>query len=175
MKAFESIETSRTVIRRLMVTDKEKLIALLGNTNITANMAFPDEMKTAEGAANLLKITIASYGTESPLLAYAIQDKNNSRFLGVTGLNPMKNKEIEIFYALLPENWNKGLATEVMDGLTEFILNDGTYQVVLAFITQNNKASMRVAEKNGFSNYGLVTNQNFKDLVFLYKKERNPS
>ena len=172
MKAFKSIVTPRTKIRRLLPTDKENLAELLCDGQVTDNMAFTDEMKTVAGAAGLLEMTLKLYDSETPLLAYAIEDKNNTEFLGVTGLNPWENGEVEIFYAFLPKNWGKGLATEVMHGLTHFIFESEEASVVTALITQNNLASIKVAEKNGFSSHGLIENPSYRDLVFLYKKEK---
>ena len=84
----------------------------------------------------------------------------------------MNNNEVEIFYALLPEYWGQGIATEILNYFSEYIFNHTTYQIILAYITQNNIASQKVAEKCGFINKGLVKNQYFQELVFLYKKEK---
>lgn len=139
---------------------------------MTDNLAFDDKAKTVDGAKSLLELTISSYDTENPLLAFAIEHKTNGEFIGATGLNPLNQHEVEIFYALLPNHWGKGIATEVLNGCSNYIFCNTSFQVILAFITQNNDASKRVAEKNGFINKGLIKNQNFQELVFLFKKEK---
>ena len=166
MNPFEFIDTPRTTIRRFVSNDPEKFVELLCNKAITANLALTEEMKTRDGAVNLLTSTINSYDSESPLLAYAIEHKTDKEFLGITGLNPLEESVVEIFYALLPQYWHKGFASEVLNKLTEFIFDDTEFKTVVAFITRSNQASIRVAEKNGFTNYGLVENQNFKDVVY---------
>lgn len=172
MKQFGLIDTPRTTIRRLVSHDLERFVELLCNQKVTDNLALTEEMKTRDGAANLLSVTINSYDSDSPLLAYAIEHKTDKEFLGITGLNPLEESAVEIFYALLPQYWHKGFASEVLDSLTKFIFEGTEFKTVSAFITRSNQASIRVAEKNGYTNYGLVENQNFKDLVYLFKKEK---
>ncbi len=171
MSQFEFIDTPRTIIRKFISKDQEKFIELLCNREVTDNLALTEDMKTTTGAANLLAMTINSYDSDSPLLAYAIEQKSDKVFLGITGLNPIQESVVEIFYALLPQYWHKGFATEVLNSLTKFVFENTKFKTVTAFITQTNQASIRVAEKNGFINHGLVENPNFKDLVHLFKKE----
>ncbi len=136
-------------------------------------MAFPDEILTIEGVAGLFEMTINSYDTEKPLLSFAIAENNNNHLIGVTGFNPLENNEIEVFYALLPKYWGRGLATEILASLTEYIFTKTDYGAVVAPITQRNNASIQVAEKNGFSNYGLKEDSNYKDLILIFKKKKN--
>ena len=172
MKPFESLKTSRTHIRRLKRTDKNKLTELLCNKSVTNNMAFPDEMLTKEGVANLLAMTINSYNTEQPFLSFAIAENEKDHLIGVCGFSPLQKNEIEVFYALLPKYWGKGLATEILTSLTAYAFTKTNYTTIIAPITQNNKASIKVAEKNDFANHGLKENTNYNDLIFVYKKEK---
>lgn len=172
MKPFEALETPRTKIRRLKPTDKDKLIKLLCNKSVTQNMAFPDELLTREGVFNLLEMTINSYDTEKPFLSYAIVEKNSDDLLGISGFSPLERNELEVFYALLPKYWGKGLATEILASLTEYTLSKTNYRTIVAPITQSNNASIKVAEKNGFTNYGLKADPNYKDLIFIFKKTK---
>ena len=170
MKSFKSLNTPRTLIRRLQNKDKEKLIALLCDKSVTRNMAFPDEMLTKEGISDLLEMTIGSYDSEKPFLSFSIIDINNGNFLGVTGYSPLADEEIEIFLAILPEHWNKGYATEICKALSDYAFESDEYKTIVAPVTQNNLASIKVVEKNGFTNYGLKKDPAYKDLIFIYKK-----
>ena len=172
MKSFESFRTARTLIRRFQTDDKDKLIELLCDPSVTRNMAFPDELLTKEGVSNLLALTMDSYDSENPLLSFAIMDVHNGDFLGITGYNPLQNGAVEVFFAILPEYWGKGYASEICSALTAHIFENDTYKTIVAPVTQNNLASRRVVEKNGFINCGLKKDANYKDLVFIYKKEK---
>ncbi len=173
MRPFEFLKTPRTNIRRLQTWDKDGLIELLCDRSVTENMAFPKEILTKEGITDLLEMTINSYDSEKPLLSFAIAENNSNAFMGVTGFGPLENNEIEVFYALLPKYWGKGLATEVLASLTEYLLTKTDYGTIVAPITQGNIASVKVAEKNGFLNCGLKEDPNYKDLIFVFKKVKN--
>lgn len=173
MKPFESLKTARTKIRKLKPSDKNRLIELLCDKSVTRNMAFPDEMLTKEGIRNLLEMTISSYDSKQPLLSFAIVEYKSDDLIGVSGFSPLDKNELEVFYALLPKYWGKGYATEILESLTEFAFAETKYATIVAQITQSNNASIKIAEKNGFINCGLREDPNYKDLIFIYKKEKN--
>lgn len=136
-------------------------------------MAFPDEMLTEAGVSNLLMMTIDSYNSEKPLLSFAVVERNSHDLIGVTGFSPLNSNELEVFCAFLPKYWGKGFATENLKSLTEFVFTETEFTTIVAPITQGNNASIKVAEKNGFINCGLKEDPSYKDLIFVYKKEKN--
>ena len=172
MDTFELLNTSRTRIRRFRPKDKDKLIELLCDKSVTRYMAFPDEILTEEGISNLLVATIDSYESDTPLLSYAITLKESDDLIGATGYNHLTNREIEVFYALLPAYWGKGFASEILIKITDYALSSGDYDTVVAPITNANIASIRVAEKAGFKNHGLQEHPDYEDLVFMHKKQK---
>ncbi|MCM8568578.1 GNAT family N-acetyltransferase [Gramella jeungdoensis] len=172
MKPFELLSTSRTIIRRFQPADRDKLVELLCDRSVTRYMVFPEETLTEDGASELLETTINSYETEKPLLAYAVAQKKDDGLIGVSGYHPLSNNEIEVFYAFLPEYWGKGFATEILIRLTNYVFENGDYAAIVAPITRANKASIRVAEKAGFTNHGLQQHPDYDDLVFMFKKEK---
>ncbi|NAS14094.1 GNAT family N-acetyltransferase [Poritiphilus flavus] len=172
MKPFKSIQSPRTLIRRFRVDDKPDLISLLCDKEVTKHMAFPDEMLTPEGVSELLDITITSYTSPEPLLSFAIEDIKSKAFLGVSGFTVLTDNEIEIFYAFLPKYWGRGLATEILEYLSNYVFEQDPRHTVVAPITWNNPASIKVAEKNGFKSHGLKEDPNYKEPVYIYKKKR---
>ncbi len=172
MKPFDFLNTSRTRIRRFQPKDKDKLVELLCNRAVTQHMAFPEEMLTEKGISGLFENTIALYESETPLLSYAIAHKKDDHLIGAAGYTILINNEIEVFYALLPEYWGKGLATEILVKLTDHVFSSEDFDVVVAPITRANKASIRVAEKAGFAHYGLQEHPDYDDLVLMLKKEK---
>ena len=173
MDPFEILITSRTSIRRFQVKDKDNLIELLCDKSVTRYMAFPEEVLTVEGISNLLLTTIDSYDSDKPLLSYAIALKENDILIGATGYNPLSNREIEVFYALLPAYWGKGFASEILIKISDYALSSSDYDSVVAPITKSNTASIRVAEKAGFKNHGLQAHPDYDELVYMHKKQNN--
>jgi RimJ/RimL family protein N-acetyltransferase len=83
---------------------------------------------------------------------WAVRDPESGRFIGRGGLRPVTIDgagEVELGYALLPEYWNRGLATElsrvsVAQGFVRLDLAD-----VVGFTLPVNHGSRRVLEKTG--------------------------
>ncbi|PRX53681.1 GNAT family N-acetyltransferase [Flagellimonas meridianipacifica] len=173
MKPFKVLNSDRTAIRRLELRDREKLVELLCNKAVTRHMTFPEEILTEKGVSDLLETTIGLYESEKPLLSYAVTQDQNNEFIGVSGFTLLENEEVEIFCAFLPEYWGKGFATEVLKKLSDYILESGNCEAVVAPIARANKASTRAAEKAGFINLGLLQHPAYDDLVFMFKKTKS--
>ena len=173
MNPFEYLNTSRTRIRRFQPKDREKLIELLCDKSVTRYMVFPEEVLTEKGISNLLVATIDSYESKKPLLSFAIALDETDSLIGVTGYNPLVNREIEVFYALLPAFWGQGFASEILIKITDYALSSGDYDTVVAPITKSNIASIRVAEKAGFKNHGLQEHPDYDELVYVHKKQKS--
>nr|WKN35018.1 GNAT family N-acetyltransferase [Tunicatimonas sp. TK19036] len=172
MKAFHTLETQRTLIRRFAPEDEAHFIALLGDRRITSTLAFDEETTTERGSKHLMQLTISLYETENPLLAFAIDEKASQQFIGACGYNSLNEEEAELFYALITDWWGQGIATEIVAELARYAFEHLPFTTLKAFITPDNEGSKRVAEKNGFENAGLVKNPNFSELVYLYQKTR---
>jgi ribosomal-protein-alanine N-acetyltransferase len=74
----------------------------------------------------------------------------------------------EVFYAFFPNFWGKGFATEILLKLKDYLLQRHDLKEIHAFIKQQNIASIKVAEKAGFTFQGLVTKEGFSAKVFDY-------
>jgi ribosomal-protein-alanine N-acetyltransferase len=167
MKLLQKLETPRLVIRRLHKNDKKAFTSLMTNPVITDNLALDSSMKTYEGALTVLDNTIKSYDKKNPLLAFAIELKLDISFIGICGISMFDEHSVEVFYALLPGFWGKGLATETLNLLKRHLLDDK--KIIHAYIRPSNIASIRVAEKAGFVRKSLVTKEYFVEQVYDYE------
>ena len=55
--------------------------------------------------------------------------------MGCCGANPLDEQAVEIFYAVVPAFWGRGIATEMAQALTSYLFEqvmDKTGQVLLA-------------------------------------------
>jgi ribosomal-protein-alanine N-acetyltransferase len=163
------IKTKRLVLRRFDSSDLVPFTRLITNPEATRYLAFPDEMKTHKGAEQLLEETIQAYDTTEPLFALAVEEKATHNFVGCCGVNPLEEQTIEIFYAVVPKHWGRGIATEMAQALTSYFFDGSDVKVIKAFIVPGQEASKRVAEKVGFQDTGLVENPNFKEKVHQYE------
>jgi RimJ/RimL family protein N-acetyltransferase len=78
---------------------------------------------------------------------------NNSRFIGRGGLRraPIDGKdEVEVGYALVPEFWGQGLATELALASVRVAFDVLKVPEIVSFTLPTNRKSRRVMEKAGF-------------------------
>lgn len=156
----EKMETERLVLRKHQMEDIDAFAALLSHPTATQYMAFTPEQRTRSGARQMLEYAIASYASDNPIFSLTIADPNSNAYLGACGLNPLPDDdEVEIYYTVLPEHQNKGLATEAVRALIDFVWNCTDIQTISAYIVSKNIASIRVVEKLGFVDTGPVERQ----------------
>ena len=121
MKLPLQLETERLILRPYTEQDWDDFLSFMLCSQVTDYLNFSDVEKTPEGARELLNMTLASYATSNPLLALVITKKASDRFIGSCGFSPLtKDYSCECFYALLPEYWGQGLATEAMKILFDY-------------------------------------------------------
>ncbi len=82
--------------------------------------------------------------------------------------NEMK---VSIGCRLIKEFWNKGIATEVISLIVNYLFNQTDITTICASNMIDNPASGRVLEKNGFSKIeeGILEEWGFKDKVLVDK------
>lgn len=99
--------------------------------------------------------------------------KETNELIGQCGLLWQElehGEEWEIGYHFIPRYWGKGYATEAAIAVKEEGFRRGI-DTVISLIHQDNKASQKVAEKNGMVCEGIV---DFKGLnAFLYRVSKN--
>ncbi len=80
-------------------------------------------------------------------------DKSDETFVGRGGLKRVSidgHDEIEVGYALMPEFWGRGLATEIAQASIAIAFNRLGFNELVSFTFPTNAASRRVMEKCGF-------------------------
>lgn len=109
-----------------------------------------------ESQAATAKVLSQRFDPTNPSnMGWAIFDRKNA-FLGEAGLvlAPKRFKKAEISYSLLPEHWNKGLGTEVVQTLLQNCFQHLDLHRVEAGVAVKNAASIRVLEKAGMRREG---------------------
>lgn len=173
MGTFHFLETPRTHIRRFTTTDETDFVALIGDRRVTSTLAFDEETTTERGAKHLLELITSFYDSDNPILMFAVEEKQSGKLVGATGYNSLDEDEAELFYAVSPDYWGQGFATEIVAQMADYAFENLPFTTLKAFITPDNEGSKRVAEKNGFESQGLVKNLNFSEPVYLYQRSQN--
>jgi ribosomal-protein-alanine N-acetyltransferase len=100
--------------------------------------------------------------------------KENHRLIGTVGLNglQLKNKRAEIGYELHPKYWKQGVTSEAIQEVLRFSFEKMDLFRIGAVVYPENIASIKLLEKQGFKNEGLLRgymlqNDQFHDTYVL--------
>ncbi|MCE6989610.1 GNAT family N-acetyltransferase [Dyadobacter sp. CY323] len=81
----------------------------------------------------------------------AVFEQSREDFIGLAKIVPFGDNLTEIGYALLPEYWGKGYASEITARLIEYARQLGTISLLIALVVPENQSSIHVLTKQNFS------------------------
>ncbi len=85
----------------------------------------------------------------------------NGKFAGVIGVYTQQGEyahSAELGYWVMPELWQKGVATSAINAFVTYLFTHTHISRIFNPVTQANRASIRVLEKNGFTLEGIMKN-----------------
>ena len=148
-ETLDRFQTERLIAERLeerhfdlirLMHQNEKVMALLGGTR-------RDNQTMEYMERNLTHWAEHGYGI------WILRDRATEQFVGRGGLRRTLldgTPEVEVAYGLMPEFWNRGLATEFTTAIARIASeNLGLFDIV-SYTLPENIASRRVMEKTGF-------------------------
>jgi RimJ/RimL family protein N-acetyltransferase len=153
------------IIRPWTPEDLPNLVSLANNIHIWNNLRnyFPHPYTEADGQAWLDKVI----GAE-PMYNFAI-DLNGQAIggIGIIGNSDVYALSAELGYWIGEPYWNQGIATEAIRQMTEYVFYYFNIIRIYAEVFENNKASMRALEKNGYYLEGVRRKAVFKNDVLM--------
>lgn len=103
----------------------------------------------------------------------ALVDKEDGNFVGFCGVSPEKvagDTELNLGYRLARRYWGQGLATEASLAALEHAFGERQFDSIIAIVEPAHVASLRVAEKAGFSRFQTL--EFHQRPVRLYRMQR---
>lgn len=153
MSLFES---PRLLARPIAHTDFPQLFRLLSDPDTMryVRAPFTEEQQCHERMAFW-----ADYAQKRPGLGtFVLELKADGTFAGFCVARQVgydiASEEYEIGYILAPEQWGKGLASELVPPLSAYCFGQSSAPRLVAFTDPDNQASQRVLLKNGFRYIG---------------------
>ena len=102
---------------------------------------------TVKDAIEWISFTLS----QKPLQNFAVMYKGEvAGSIGITPKDDIYRKTIEIGYFIGEPFWGRGIATEAVAHVLNYISREFDVIRIFAEVFENNKASMRVLEKNSF-------------------------
>ncbi|MFJ7935977.1 GNAT family N-acetyltransferase [Sporosarcina sp. NPDC096371] len=139
----------------LCVLDDSHLAAVTefwGNEEV---MVHCDGASSNEVLPRIIDVYKRCHGTHG-ISVYAVKDKESGKVIGAAGFNVIDSvNTIELIYHYSKKSWGKGFATEAAAACLEIARNHGEVQVITASASPENKGSLKVLEKIGFTFIGM--------------------
>ena len=150
METINSFHTDRLVATRLDETDLSELCRMHRDANVMATLGGP---RSDERTREFLRTNL-NHWDDHGFGLWMFRDASKRTFVGRGGLRHVRiggQDEVELAYALMPELWGCGLATEMARALSRIGFEQLALADLVAFTITTNQASRRVMEKVGFT------------------------
>lgn len=156
MSQLAQRQTARLLLMRMRLEDFGELHAMHTNPEVMATLG---GVREAAETQRVLEMLVADWEREGfgYWMAY---DLASRRFAGRGGLRRVVlegRPEVEVGYAIMPEFWGQGLATELAGESVRAGFEELALRELVCFTLPSNRASQRVMEKAGFRYVGLTT------------------
>ncbi len=158
MKIPAGIVTDRLRLRPLEPDDCEAFVEFMTTPRATRYLTFDEDQRTPEGARTLFAYLVDAYDSDAPVFILAVTERENGAWLGACGLSPLADGPgVECFFALLPQYWGWGYATEAMRALVYYAFEQLDVPRVVVHIPVANERARKVARGAGFVSAGRVS------------------
>ena len=171
---MKDIETARLILRKVTTDDLDDLFNNWGSDINTTNFLTFKTHSSKEDTMKFINNLINKYDKGG--LEWALELKENHQVIGMISADKSyKYKCVEVGYSISSKYWNKGLITEALNEIVNYLLSECDFNIVEAIIPSNNIGSIKVAEKCGLSLETTLKNRymdkenNLQDLL-IYSK-----
>jgi ribosomal-protein-alanine N-acetyltransferase len=172
-QSFPQLETKRLVLRRLQGTDSDALYSILGDEEVTRY--YDDATFTQVSQANEQIEAWENGFLHRRCIRWGITRKEDGVLIGTCGyygIHPW-HLRASIGYELGRQFWRQGLMTEALNAIIDLGFKAMNLNRIDALVMPDNIASIRLLEKIGFKNEGLLReyenwgDKGFTDLYIL--------
>jgi len=149
---FPVLETERLVLREIRDSDSSEMFKILTDRAITRLTAIPEGQRRALNRLQQRTLPEHLKHHRRERLLWAITLRGEDRFIGRCGYEEWlrRARVTEIGYWLSRSHWGQGIMTEAIAAILRYGFDVIGLQEVSAWVMDDNPASVRVLEKNGF-------------------------
>lgn len=164
------LETSRLSLSQLTDENASFILKLLNEPAFHEHIGDKGIRTIKEAEVYLNEGPIASYQTYGYGL-YLTSLKENRQPIGVCGIKKRDSMDLpELGYAFLKKQWSNGYATEAARGVMDYACSELKLAKVAALTATENKGSIRVLEKVGFTFTRMISLPEFDAACKLFVK-----
>lgn len=163
-KAFPKLFGTLVNLREILINDAQDITHLLMNYNVSKHLWEIPNPYSIDDALEFIKCANSDFNTLKAL-HFAIESKiiprsrNNLKFVGTISIKKIDlvNKKADLGYWIGEQYWGRGIATECLKLIIDYAFSaELGLKQLCAYVFPENKASIRVLEKNGMNKIGEV-------------------
>jgi ribosomal-protein-alanine N-acetyltransferase len=156
LNTFPQLETDRLVLQEIGLADARALFEIFSNLEVTITTdIYP--LKSLAEAESMVVFMTNQFNYKSGL-RWGITLKGEDKVVGTCGYNffDERGRRGEIGYDLARSRWGKGIVTEAVSAIVRFGFDKIRLNRIEATTNLDNVASMRVLDKLGFKEEGIL-------------------
>jgi ribosomal-protein-alanine N-acetyltransferase len=152
VSGLDRVETHRLICERVRADDADELAALMLHPDVVRTTWLDPEPPTRADVAEKAASN-ARHWDRHGFGPWMLRDRATGELVGRAGLQhtlTTGDHEVEVGWAIMPDRWGEGLATEIARTSVDVAFGPLRLDDVIAFTSPDNVASWRVMEKAGF-------------------------
>lgn len=155
-------DTKNLVIREFLEWDAQELFLM--NSDIELMKKVNEKPYLSIEEAKIFIEQMHAYYQENGFGLYSVHEMRGGRFVGWCGLRKTKYGPV-LNVRIKRKQWNKGYATEALQLVIDYAINELKLDKIAAKIQPNNPATKTILEKT------ILENSTENPLVYLWKRE----
>jgi [ribosomal protein S5]-alanine N-acetyltransferase len=154
-KDWPILETHRLRLRLIRQSDAENAFRVLSNTTTMKFYGSPPHKTIEQTQKDYIDLMIGRFKYRDAA-SFVVTFKDKDDYIGHVNASQFDRefKFVELAYIIDPEHWGKGIATEAVGRVVEFLVHDMKIHKIRAGLFSKNLGSKRVLEKLGFQQEG---------------------
>ena len=169
---IERIETAHMVLERLRPEHGPEQLALLLDPRVSTTLWVASEPLTERDVIEGLKAKVDHWERHG-FGMWAARDRETGEMVGRGGLQYTYTaglNDVEAGWAIIPERWGQGLATELAHACVEVAFEQLDLLEIVAFTLPDNIASRRVMEKAGFEYERQIVHVGLPHVLYRHRR-----
>ncbi len=163
---FPQLETERLILKEYLPDFKEDVYKLLSDPEVLRHETREPFTELAQAERYISYRTFVTR-KKSEGIIWAMFLKDQDELIGDIGYNHRSEYNTAIGYKLRPDHWNRGLMTEAIRGVVNFLYAETETIRIEAATRVDNLASVKVLVNNGFQKEGVLRSiEHFKGQSF---------
>lgn len=153
---FPELETKRLILRKIVEDDAGEILECFSDEEVLRYYG-QEALESINQVKGIIKNFSKGY-EEKRLIKWGIQLKGKEKLIGTIGFQEWSpgHKKANVSYALFPEYWNKGYATEAVHEAISYGFHELQYNRIGAIVFTQNSGSIALLSKVGFKKEGTL-------------------